>query len=79
LIVGAHSQKKNHVPFLGFEKLQLLPFLFLPTSGKWKGTIYFFGEQQCTISYCDRKIQNSFSNLIVGANIKHPKKHNFPH
>jgi hypothetical protein len=39
----------------------------------------FLGKQQCTTSYCNRKNQNSFSNLIVGANIKHPNKQNFPH
>jgi hypothetical protein len=38
LIVGAHSQKKNHVLSLGFDKLQLPPFLFLRIAGIWKGT-----------------------------------------
>jgi len=79
LIVGAHSQKKNHVLSLGFEKLQLMPFLFLPIGGKWEGIKKEICKQQCTTSYCNRKNQNSFSNLFVGINIKHPKKHNFSH
>jgi hypothetical protein len=64
LIVGAHSQKKNHVLSLGFEKLQLLPFLFLAIGGKWKGTKKKFASNSVLLHIVIEKTKILFQTYL---------------
>jgi hypothetical protein len=68
LIVGVHSQKKNHVLLFDLRNSNCHHSFVFPLVANGK-------EQkrnlQATMYYL------IFSNLIVGANIKHPKKPKF--